>query len=71
MLHGENFVGDPVWQIVVPSKFRSEVLKASHDQSGHLGVYKTHNYILQYFFWPWLKKDVSRYIRTCHNSDDQ
>ena len=65
LLHGENFVGDAVWQIVVPSKFRSAVLKASHDQSGHLGVHKTYNYILLYFIWPWLK-DVSGYIRTCH-----
>ena len=29
--HGENSVGSPVFQIVVPSKFREEVLKTSHD----------------------------------------
>lgn len=34
-LHEENVVGNPVFQIVVPSKFREEVLKTSHDQSGH------------------------------------
>ncbi len=44
--HGEDFLGKPVFQIVVPAKFRDEVLKTSHDQSGHLGVRKTYNYIL-------------------------
>ncbi|XP_027894500.1 uncharacterized protein LOC114157600 [Xiphophorus couchianus] len=66
LIHGEDFVGGPLWQTVVPSKFRSEVLRASHTQSGHLGVHKTYNYILRYFFWPRLKKDVSEYIKTCH-----
>lgn len=39
--HGVSFVGKPVFQIVVPEKFRNDVLKASHDQLGHLGVRKT------------------------------
>lgn len=60
MLHGENFVGNPLFHIVVPSKFRDEVLRTSHDQSGHLGVRKTrYDYILQYFFWPPVKRNVS------------
>lgn len=29
--HGHDFLGDPVFQIVVPEKFRQEVLKTSHD----------------------------------------
>lgn len=52
MPHGENVVCRPIFQIVVPLKFCDEVLKASHDQSGHLGVRKTYDYILRYFFWP-------------------
>lgn len=64
--HGDNFVGNPVFQIVVPSKFREEVLRTSHDQLGHLGVRNTNDYVLRYFFWPCVKKDVSSYIKTCH-----
>nr|XP_046229617.1 uncharacterized protein LOC124050808 isoform X1 [Scatophagus argus] len=64
--HGEDFVGKPVFQTVVPAKFRDDILKTAHNQLGHLGVRKTYNYILHYFFWPRLKKDVSRYIRLCH-----
>ncbi len=63
--HGVNFVGKPVFQIVVPEKFHVEVLKAAHDQLGHLGVRKTYNYILRYFFWPRLKKDVSHFVKSC------
>ena len=65
MPHGDNFVGDPVLQVVVPSKFRTEVLKAAHDHCGHLGVRKTYLYVLRYFFWPCVKGDVASYIRTC------
>lgn len=33
--HGDDFVGDPIIQIVVPVKFRESVLKLAHDESGH------------------------------------
>lgn len=38
MPQGEDFVGDPIFQMVVPSEFR--VLRLAHDGSGHLGVHK-------------------------------
>lgn len=63
---GENFVGDPVIQIVLPSKFRKSVLRLAHDESGHWGVKKTYDRVLRHFFWPRLKKDVAAYIKTCH-----
>ncbi|XP_030276904.1 uncharacterized protein LOC115583846 [Sparus aurata] len=59
-------VGHPLFQVVVPAKFRKLVLQVSHDQSGHQGVRKTYDRILRYFFWPRLKKDVSEYIKSCH-----
>ena len=55
---------EPVFQVVVPVKCRD--LRTAHNQSGHLGVRKTYNYILRYFFWPLLKRDVSQYIQSCH-----
>lgn len=65
--HGSDFAGDPIMQVVVPEKYRSIVLKISHDElAGHLGVKKTYDRILRHFFWPKLKKDVSKYIKTCH-----
>lgn len=65
--HGKDFAGDPIMQVVVPVKYRPIVLQTSHDEiAGHWGVKKTYDRILRYFFWPRLKKDVSRYIKTCH-----
>ena len=28
------------------------------DDCGHLGVIKTYDCVLQYFFWPWLKRNA-------------
>lgn len=41
-------------QIVVPQPFHPQVLSLAHDHnmSGHLGVKKTYQHILCYFFWP-------------------
>ncbi|XP_071845114.1 uncharacterized protein [Apostichopus japonicus] len=55
-------------QVVVPKVYRSDVLSLAHETpfSGHLGVNKTYHRILNHFFWPNLKKDVSYFCRTCH-----
>ena len=63
---GLDCVGDPVYQVVVPMKYRNRVMQCSHDQTGHLGVKKTYCHILRYFFWPRLKRDVAVYIKSCH-----
>lgn len=48
--HGEDFVGDPVFQVVIPSKYHGQVLKLAHDRSGHLDVCKTYDRVLRHFF---------------------
>lgn len=62
----EGFIGDPIYQVVVPLKYRNIVLQISHDQSGHMGVRKTYDRVLLYFFWPRLKRDVAAYSKSCH-----
>ena len=34
--------------------------------SGHPGVNKTYHKIMNHFYWPGLKTDVSNYCRSCH-----
>ena len=60
--------GETVYQIVVPTVHRREVLELAHDlpMSGHLGVCKTHNRLLQHFYWPGLKRDVAKWCKECH-----
>ena len=48
-------------QIVVPKIYSSQILSLAHEtpRSGHLGVNKTYHKILNHFYWPGLKTDVS------------
>ena len=57
-----------VSQVVLPTLYRQQVLSVAHDPawSGHLGMSKTYDRILQHFFWPGLKSDVVEYCKTCH-----
>lgn len=56
-------VGNDIFQTVLPQKYRS----LAHDipLSGHIGVKKTRNRILQHFFWPGMFSDTSKYCRSC------
>ena len=55
-------------QIVVPRAYRLKILNLAHEtpMSGHLGVNKTYHKILNHFFWPGLKSDVSQHCKSCH-----
>ncbi|XP_064113196.1 LOW QUALITY PROTEIN: uncharacterized protein LOC135219913 [Macrobrachium nipponense] len=54
-------------QIVLPLSVRNSVMEIAHDAyGGHLGVHKTYCQILNCFFWPNMKKDVAKFVRTCH-----
>ena len=55
-------------QIVNPRIYRSEILNLAHDTptSGHLGINKTYHKILDHFYWPGLKSDVSQFCKSCH-----
>lgn len=65
--HGDGISGDPIVQVVLPEKFRTSVIHTAHDNiAGHMGIKKTYHRVLQHFFWPHVKHDVSKYIRTCH-----
>ena len=58
-----------VHQIVVSKVYHKEVIGIVHDSlmAGHLGVRKTHDRILNHFWWPTLRKaSVSEYCRSCH-----
>ena len=56
-----------VHQVVVPTVYRQDVLQLAHEHpwSGHLGITKTYDRILQHFFWPGLKADVAKFCKTC------
>ena len=55
-------------QIVVLRVYCPEILNLAHEtpMSGHLGVNKTYHKILNHFYWPGLKSDVSQFCKSCH-----
>lgn len=55
------------WKVVVPKDKRKSILQRCHDipTSGHVGVYKTFGKILQNYYWPKMKADVSNYVKSC------
>ncbi|KAI3366265.1 hypothetical protein L3Q82_009736, partial [Scortum barcoo] len=59
---------DVVAQVVVLKEFRLQVLSLAHDHwvSSHLGIKKTRNWILRYFFWLGVKSDVVKFCHSCH-----
>ncbi|XP_030839572.1 uncharacterized protein LOC115923285 [Strongylocentrotus purpuratus] len=59
--------GDVTHQLVVPCKFRGQILRLAHEclLGRHLGSHKTAERILQNFFWGGVRADTSRFCRSC------
>ncbi|KAG7169517.1 pol Retrovirus-related Pol polyprotein from transposon-like 12, partial [Homarus americanus] len=57
-----------VTQIVLSHTYRQHVLALAHDGrfSGHLGVRKTFNRLARKFYWPGMRRDVTKYCKCCH-----
>ena len=54
-------------QLVVPKMYRNRILQLGHDSifSGHLGVKKMTEKVLNEFHWPGVQGDIIRYCRSC------
>lgn len=54
-------------QIVVPRKYRDEVISLAHDSpmAGHMGVKKTRARLWNDFTWPGICGDIQRYCASC------
>ena len=52
---------------VVPRAFRRQVLYYVHRSvgAGHMGMYRTTNAAVRRFYWPNMRADIQRYIRSC------
>ena len=56
-----------VHQKVLPINLREPVMEIAHgEQAGHLGINKTCCKLLNDFYWPGLKRDVTSMINSCH-----
>lgn len=57
--------GETVGQMVLPKEFREMVMRAMHDDIGHLGHERTYDLLRSRFFWPRMFFDVEEYIKNC------
>lgn len=54
-----------LFQLVLPTKFREMVLKAMHDDLGHLGIERVTDLLRSRFYWPKMIIVVQNYIKNC------
>ncbi len=59
--------GNVFKQVVVPLKFRTQVMRLAHESilGGHQGPTKTSDKVLSNFYWPGVQADVKRYCQSC------
>ena len=50
--------------IVIPSKFRDQILKLAHSQ--HQGIVKCKALLRQKVWWPGINTDIEKFIASCH-----
>lgn len=54
-------------QVVLPECIRKPIMDIAHQGfGGHLGIKKTYHKLLNEFYWPAMKKDVTMYVNHCH-----
>lgn len=62
-----NTSEDSCWREVLPRHRRPAVLTENHDAAtaGHLGIFKTFKRIQQRYYWPKMRHDIAKYVKTC------
>lgn len=60
--------GIPDWKQVIPNRDRENIIKKNHDDplAAHFGVFKTLKRVTEFFYWPGMRRDVTRYIARCN-----
>lgn len=49
-------------QIVLPNKYRKLVYQELHERMGHVGVDRVLSLVRERFYWPYMQKDIERYV---------
>lgn len=57
----------PEWKLVVPSPQVDDVIQHCHSPptSGHFGFFKTLSRIQEFYYWPKMRKDVLKFVKSC------
>ena len=53
------------FRLIVPVKYRKQVLSGCHESGGHLGMTKTFKKVAERFYWPALRNEVLEWVASC------
>lgn len=55
------------WKLLIPKSQRNRILKSCHDEptAAHFGFFKTFFRVVLSYYWPGMRKDILRYVRSC------
>jgi hypothetical protein len=52
-------------RLMLPIKYRRQVMENAHKSICHQGIHKTLDYIRQCYVWPGMRRDITSYIAAC------
>lgn len=53
------------WRIVIPTNLQKRLINAIHQKLGHVGVFKTNEYLKKFFTWRGMNRDVKKHVKSC------
>lgn len=61
------------WKFVVPKSQRLQVIRSAHDppHCAHFGFFKTLNRVQQYYYFPKMRGDVLKFVKSCKTCQSQ
>jgi len=67
---GKHRLTPVVEQLCLPRTLRDEVVKAYHDNNGHIGFDKLYETIRSKYFWPRMYAHLSEYVKSCKDCQE-
>ncbi|KAL0198302.1 hypothetical protein M9458_006842, partial [Cirrhinus mrigala] len=58
---------EEIFQVLLPSVLREEILRWLHQEHGHQGIERTTELVRQRCYWPGMTGEVSRWCRECES----
>lgn len=56
---------DQNWKLLIPCNLIPTLLSSIHEQLGHAGSFKMHSYIVKFFYWKYMRRDIKKFSRSC------
>ena len=58
-------LGNKRYQLVLPSKYRKQAMKGTHNDVGHLGIERSIAFARDRFYWPKMAAEIEDWVKHC------